>query len=530
MFAANSDSTTSTTAQIIIDIIDLNDNSPQFSDDSLRSFEIIENSPIGTSVGSVTADDHDSGIFGNVSYSITSDTFAIDEVLGSIVLISDIDREERNSYVVPFTASDGGGLSTTVSITIHILDVNDNAPIFSNQILTGQTVEGSTGLQEDFLIRATDSDIGENGEVTISINKDFENFQIAQQSNGVWKLNTITPFNLDFNMTCVGDIVVIEDYTIIARDNGSPPLFEEKQLTINIQDINNHAPTIEIHNTFNLRERSPIGSVVASFGVSDDDPCRPNNLYTMSVLGEYKDYFRIENGQIILTNDQIDFEAIGSYMEIETKVVDGGTPPLSSEKIVGINLLDINDENPQIHFCTLQNTIVENSLISHQIGNCTISDVDGDSELSYSLSCTCKKGFSEQNCELFSMTPIRQNDSTTIVNFDVIQNIDYEVISEIYCGLLVRDERADANFPKQVATTSIVINVENVNDNVPIFTKNMYHYEIPENMQIGQLVGTVRALDEDVGDIILYSISENSSISVNEHSGELFIASPLDYE
>ena len=454
-----------TTAELIIDIIDLNDNSPQFSENSPRNLEITENSPIDTPVGRVTADDQDSGIFGNVSYSITSDTFGIDELQGSIFLISDIDREERNSYVVPVTASDGGGLATTVSITIDILDINDNAPIFSNQILTGQTVEGSTGLQEDITIRVTDSDNAENGEVTISINKDFLPFEIIKNSNEVWKLNTISPFTLDANMSCVGDIVVFEDYTIIANDNGLPQLSGEKKLTINVQDINNHAPNIEVLNISNLRERSAVGTVVAQLEVTDEDPCSPNNLYLLTVAGVHKDYFRIENDQVILTNDQIDFETIGGHIELELQAFDSGRPQLSSQKIVDLTLLDKNDERPEIHHCTVQNMIAENSFVGHQIGNCSVSDVDSDSELSYTLSCKCKKGFTEETCEVFSMTPRRPNPSAAIVNFNISQNIDFEETSEISCLFEVSDEAADPDFPEQTVTTSIFFTVRDINDN-----------------------------------------------------------------
>jgi len=497
-------------------------------DNSPKTFEITENSAIDSPVGAVTAEDNDADIFGSIRYSITSDTFGIDEIQGNISLISDIDREERNSYVVPITASDGGGLSTTVSITIDILDVNDNAPIFSNQILTGQTVEGSTGLQEDITIRVTDSDIGQNGEVTISINKDFPRFEITQNSNEIWKLNTIMSFTLERNMKCVGDIVVFEDYAIIANDNGIPRLLGEKLLTIHVQDINNHAPKIEISNIIKLRERNPVGKVVAQLEVTDEDPCSPNNLNLVTVVGEYKDYFRVENDQVILTNDQIDFETFGAQIAIEVLALDSGLPQLSSHTFVDLTLLDINDEQPEIHHCIIQEKIEENSFIGHQIGNCSVSDIDSDSELIYNLSCKCKKGFNEETCEVFSMTAISQ--SPVFVNFNITQNIDFEQISEISCTFEVSDSAADESFAQQTAATSIFLTVEDANDNIPVFSNASYHYQVPENVLVGQLVGTIRATDADVRDEIIYSISENEHLEIDSRTGEIKIKKTFDYE
>ena len=511
-----------------IRIMDLNDNAPYF-ELPIEIFEVQENSDVGTVIGNVTAHDADSGIYGTIEYAISSEIVHIEDD-GFIYLDSVLNREDRSSYIIPLTVTDGGGLSTTTSIILTVLDVNDNAPVFTTQIITGYTTEGAIGLSNELVIRVTDDDVGINGKIFISINKNTSMFNLIQLSNVEWKLNTIRGLELFPNMTCFGDTVTFDEFTLIANDGGTPSLSTEKPFSISVVDRNNHPPIISNVNSIIVPERSAVGTVLHEFNVSDDDPCSPNNLFTLSVIGYYAEFFRIQGTTLLVANDQIDFETFGPTIEVTIEATDRGTPRLSTNTSIQIAISDINDEQPQIHKCKISEWVEENIPLGEIIGHCEVTDKDLDVRLSYSLLCECKKGFSREYCAIFSTAETQLDQGSRNVSLVVTEDINFETISEIHCSLHVKDELADDNFPFQITSKSFSVNVIDVDDNMPIFESPMYQFQIPENMASGQVVGTVHATDLDLDDIIMYTMSSTSHFIIDNFSGEIKIKIPFDYE
>ena len=519
------DLTSNSSSVLKIEVIDMNDNTPYFVVDGVDVFEVAENSQIGTLIGNVTAFDVDNGIFGQIRYSATSDIVRIDDKDGFLYLAGSLNREDRSSYIIVITATDGGGLSTTVSISLSILDENDNPPIFINQIIVGYTNEGVIGLRNALIIRVTDDDADNNGNITISTNRDYAKFNLTRISKVEWMLDTILPFELSSNMKCLGDTVLFDEYIIIAHDDGIPRLSAEKPITINVVDENNHAPFINKFDPIVIAERTSVGTVMAEFNVSDHDPCSPNNLYSLSVVGDYADFFRIEETRLLVASDQIDFETFGPLIEITVKASDRGIPRLHTHHFIEVVVTDINDEAPQIPHCTIAEWVEENITVGEVIGNCEVIDKDTDAKLDYFLSCECKKDVLKESCEKFSI--LNKNNS---VIFVVSEQIDFEMVSEIICVLHVTDAAADQKFPDQTTVKSIFVNVIDNNDNIPLFELDTYRFDVPENMATGQVVGTVRATDLDIDDIIIYAMLNFSHITVDERSGEIKIETPFDYE
>lgn len=134
----------------LIELIDINDNSPQFETD-LYTFSLYENAQIGTLVGQVKARDVDSGEAGQIRYvslnGVDSSLFRLNQETGQIVLDGAttagssgnvggsshiLDRERKSYYLFVVEARDSSGLgkSNYTQVMINILDVNDNAPVF----------------------------------------------------------------------------------------------------------------------------------------------------------------------------------------------------------------------------------------------------------------------------------------------------------------------------------------------------------------------------------------------------------------
>ena len=119
------------TASLIVHVTDVDDERPRF-DRGHYYFNVLEDVPVGTVLGRVVATDSDrTPAFGTVSYHIRRERapFSIDRTSGEIVTVGQLDREERSVYELTVIASDTSHMDTTLAVTVHVQDVNDNAPL-----------------------------------------------------------------------------------------------------------------------------------------------------------------------------------------------------------------------------------------------------------------------------------------------------------------------------------------------------------------------------------------------------------------
>lgn len=122
-----------------ITVRDVNDEKPIFLAPAY-SLGIEENQPANYEVGILSAHDADDAPYNGVSYELVpsgslSDAFYIDRKSGRIVTTRVLDREEEAVYQLVAVARDDnevdeGGLSSTAAVTIHVMDRNDNRPLF----------------------------------------------------------------------------------------------------------------------------------------------------------------------------------------------------------------------------------------------------------------------------------------------------------------------------------------------------------------------------------------------------------------
>jgi len=238
-------------------------------------------------------------------------------------------------------------------------------------------------------------------------------------------------------------------------------------MTISVSDINEHIPVLGSTGVIEIQERSPVGSIIREFTVSDADPCSPNNLITITIDGFYASYFRIQENVLVIASDQVDFETFGAAINITITVQDRGSPQLQATENVEIIIHDINDEVPEISNCQIVHQIEENVEVGKIIGTCEILDKDLDSALEKELTCECQK---DNNPRL--PCPIISFEETATIIFSTIDEIDFETASEIFCTFKVTDTAANVNFLPQVAETSFVIIILNQNDNIPAFDKD----------------------------------------------------------
>lgn len=223
-------------AEITVQVTDLNDNAPVFENDNL-DFNVPENFGRNVTVGVLLASDRDSGENKRVSFSIDpqSKPDLPFEVFsnGSIIAVNNLDREDQSIYTFGVIAEDRGvpSQSTRADVTVHVLDMNDNAPVFIFPSANNNTVTISYQTQPNQVIarlKTTDSDEELNSKVTyFTPNKNLSHlFQINSLSGRVILTRVLTEAD-------------VASYTMIvyAQDKGTPPKITDAFLTIVISNI-----------------------------------------------------------------------------------------------------------------------------------------------------------------------------------------------------------------------------------------------------------------------------------------------------
>ncbi|XP_054453016.1 protocadherin alpha-8-like isoform X4 [Anoplopoma fimbria] len=231
--------------KVLVEITDLNDNTPEISVTSLANV-VREDAPLDTMVGLITVRDIDADKNGVVQVGIVDSVpFKIKNTYKnhySLVVDGTLDRERASQYNVTIKATDEGvpPLSSTSVITVHVSDVNDNAPRFKEPVINIFVKENSPVGAVINTMTADDPDVDDNAKVTFSvINNNHKNNIIGSVIN----VNSET-----------GDIVSLQSFNyeelktfqfkVQATDSGVPPLSSNVTVNVLILDENDNSPTI----------------------------------------------------------------------------------------------------------------------------------------------------------------------------------------------------------------------------------------------------------------------------------------------
>ncbi|XP_062986142.1 protocadherin gamma-A6-like isoform X5 [Elgaria multicarinata webbii] len=232
-------------AKVEIMVTDLNDNTPKLSVTFLTN-TIYENSSPGTVIAIINVEDEDSGINAEVTSSIPPNLpFQLKKSMDSfysLLSVSTLDRERVADYNITITATDHGTppLSTATVIALHILDTNDNPPLFEERDYTFYSAENNPRGSLIFSLKANDADWEENARILYSIIED-------RTSNSL--LSSYLSINSETGVVYALSSFDYEDFREIqfqvkAEDGGSPPLSSNVSVTLFILDQNDNAPEI----------------------------------------------------------------------------------------------------------------------------------------------------------------------------------------------------------------------------------------------------------------------------------------------
>nr|XP_060630172.1 protocadherin beta-16-like isoform X5 [Anolis sagrei ordinatus] len=412
------------TVQVTVRILDINDNSPQFTQSEYK-VTLKENCPQDTLVSTVEARDVDFGSNAQITYSFhrmpekIHNLFHLNEVTGEITVLGEIDYEKERSYAMNIKATDGGGLSGHCKVLVDIEDVNDNAPEVSVISINSPLPEDSPLETLVALFGATDKDSGENGQTLCSVDMNLP-FVLKATGNSFYQLVIQSPLDRE----------KLSEYnvTITTMDRGSPRLSSTTIFHVEISDVNDNSPVFK-KSLFEMRvqENNIPGLLIGSVQAIDQD-AEQNAKLTYSLLpgtiggGPVASYVSInsETGNMYVLRS-LDYEQIKDF-KVTVKATDSGSSLLSSDVIVHVTITDENDNAPFFLYPLQNSTSPCNELLPKMAEAgyliTKVVAVDGDSGqnswLSYELLKATDPGLfsiGAQNGEVKTRRPLTEKDT-----------------------------------------------------------------------------------------------------------------------
>ncbi|XP_072433372.1 protocadherin Fat 4-like isoform X3 [Chiloscyllium punctatum] len=471
---AQCDSTRFTSsAWITVTLNDVNDNTPEFR--TVNTIYIPEDTSIGSVIMTVSAVDLDSGLNGQIEYSLqelTRNKFSINTTSGELSIIGDLDRELVERIMIDVIASDKGEppLSSSISITIIITDVNDNSPSFMENIYTVTVDENIPRGSDLLIVSATDSDEGKNGQVRYVISsKDFCIDSVTGLISVSGKLDREkTPWY---------------SFVVLALDDGKSPKSGTATVNVILRDFNDFAPIIQpMQVTFHLMENTSTVPQIVHQVLGRDDDLGSNSKLTYQInLGNEDGKFSISaNGSLSLVQS-LDREIRAEYMLVVT-ATDAGDPPLTGSGTIRIIVDDLNDNTPLFDQRQCSVTVSEAAPIGFKVLTVHAVDPDagGNGQVSYSMD------FGESP---FSIDPISGEIVTT-------STLDREIQTSYTLIVLATDKN---HMEPLSSSTLVLVIVEDVNDEPPEFLNDPYVANVPAILNEGSFVYAVTTKDRDTG-------------------------------
>ncbi|XP_063379045.1 protocadherin-like wing polarity protein stan [Cydia fagiglandana] len=480
----------SSTATVHVNILDDNDNYPQFSE---KTYTVTVDEDINVSenpvIARIKATDADAGTNAAIRYAIiggnTQMQFSIDSLSGDVSLVKPLDYEQLRNYRLVIRAQDGGSpsRSNTTQLLVNVKDVNDNSPRFYTSLFQESVSENVPSGYSIVRVQAYDADEGVNSELTYTlIDKEFGRAEIPI---------TIDPRSGWVYTNGLLDREVQSKYQlqVTATDGGTPPRSATASVVVVVQDVNDNDPVFSpAQYDVQLAEDEPPGTPVVTVTATDAD--EDNRLHYEITGGNTRGRFAItsQNGRGLITVAQpLDFKQERRYVLTVTATDNGGR---SDTAMVHINITDANNYAPVFENAPYTASVFEDAPVGTTVlvVSATDSDVGVNAQVSYTLSSEISNEAVTHHEQEFVI-----NSQTGAITTNKL--LDRETMS----GYLLTVTARDGGVPSLSDTTDVEISVVDVNDNEPVFKQQLYTASIMEDALVGTSVTQVSATDADAG-------------------------------
>uniref|UniRef100_T1IV10 Uncharacterized protein n=1 Tax=Strigamia maritima TaxID=126957 RepID=T1IV10_STRMM len=503
----------SSSVSFIVQLIDMNDNSPKFTSPSYRT-EIKAGASQFVTQLFVKATDAD--LSSIVTYTIQDspvNAFSLDPLTGELTIydssklnVSDLVHHEIQLVI---RAQDEDEQYDTATVDISVEDDNLHAPTFEMVYYTANISDEAGPMSPVTQVTAMDKDFASGGHISYRLQYGNDGTFMIDPETGFISVGEST--KLDYDKQNVFEIQVL------AVDGGIPSQTGTATLVVNISNGNNKPPVFvpQIQKAY-LKEESPLGTVVHILSATDPDIKSVDFLkYTIQdpaivfdqngiqsrIFKKNKELFVVDfNSGEVKTASSISRTTI-AVVVLTTVAMDTSIEPyqtatgtliisfVGGTKISPIFPLPWTPTEPYLNAKVQEEAPINTFLLS-----LFVADADSTSK----------------NYKIDPHLPLVKIDSKTGV-ITTNSRIDYETNETFTFTVKAYDDKDQS----RAITANIMVEVSNINDNNPVFEKSAYHFMVEEHSNPGILLGQVKAIDADAGVYgeIKYSIlPENNKI------------------
>ncbi|XP_049685045.1 protocadherin alpha-2-like [Accipiter gentilis] len=453
---------------------------------------------------------------------------------GALVVSSRLDREELCGKSAPCALR----LEVLVErplrvfhVELEVTDINDNAPLFPAARKNLSLAEFTTLPGSRFPLEgASDADVGANAQLSYTLSPS-EHFSLDLQRSEEYRESLFLVLRKPLDRETMAEHRLV----LSASDGGRPSLTGTMELVISVLDVNDNAPQFnQSVYKVQLPESAAEGTLVARVNATDPDlGIYGEVLYEIDtfVPPSASDVFSIDrNSGVIRLTGALDFETVTFY-HLNVKAKDKGSPPLSGHCKVVVEVLDVNDNAPEVWVTSLSVPVPEDAAVGTVVALLSVSDRDSGAN-------------GRVRCAVWPAAPFGLV-ATFAGSYSLVlrEALDRERVSEY--EVEVRAE--DGGAPALRASRGVRVPVSDVNDNAPAFAQAAYTVLARENNAAGAELARLWARDPDEAGNgrVSYSVAEgvgggavagggwraaSSYVSVDAESGRLWALQPLDYE
>ncbi|MFT7796094.1 protocadherin alpha-C2-like isoform X1 [Arapaima gigas] len=506
-----------------VEVQDSNDNAPQFSRDEYQ-MDISESALPGSRFPLENAQDLDVGSNSVRLYRLNpNEHFALDTNKPlqngktiELVLKKALDREQTPFHQLIVTAVDGGtpAKTGTAKINVRVLDANDNVPVFDTSVYKVKVLENSAKDTLVIKLNATDPDEGSNGEVYYSFS--------SYTPERVRQMFSMDPNSGEIRVRSHVDYEDTNSYEmyIQAMDKGPSAVAVHCKVVVEVVDVNDNVPEIVLSSLSSpVREDARADTVVALISVTDRDS-GPNKQVSLEIPPDLP--FKIKsfrNYYTLVTSAFLDRETVPAY-NVTLSATDGGTPPLSSQKTIQVDVADVNDNPPRFEQTSYTVYVKENNAPGALL--CTVraqdADVNENARITYTVLNDNNHGI-----PITSYVSIKSDTGEAYA----LRSFDYETLREFHFQVKAQD----GGVPPQSRVATVYLYVMDQNDHLPEIISprgngSRVTDTVLKNVEAGHLVTKVVAYDADTGKnawlfFTLEQASESDLFKIHEHTGEI---------
>uniref|UniRef100_A0A669D8A2 FAT atypical cadherin 3a n=1 Tax=Oreochromis niloticus TaxID=8128 RepID=A0A669D8A2_ORENI len=484
---------------------------PLIFDEPFYNFTVMENDRVAEIVGVVSVQQSSTPLWFDITGGNSDSVFDVVKTVGTIIIAKPLDAEQCSFYNMTVQATDGTSTAHT-QIHITVMDNNDNAPIFFQP--TYDVIVSEDTPPDTKVVQVQASDRDKHHQLTYSLQS-----SIDPNSMGLFRIHptqgTIyTTQRLDHE-ACARHIL-----TVIVKDQEFPYRKDLVRVLIEVEDVNDHVPnfTSALYEG-SVYESAAVGSAVVQVTALDKDKGENAELHYSIEAGNSGNTFQVEPVLGVITvAHELDLSSIGHYI-LTVRVIDSGSPPLSTTTIVRIAVTLSDNAGPKFPQPEYQTEIMENALVGTSVS--TVSAVS-QSTLNYDI----KQGNTDHVFKI--------NQYSGVITTQ--KSLDYETTTSY--TLIVQA----INMAGMASNATLLIQVVDDNDNPPVFQELHYHGSISEAAPINSVVlnldGSplvIKATDADRNQnaLLVYQIIEDTAkmfFTVDSGTGSIRTIANLDYE